>query len=225
MLRSVANSTSPVHTAQAHTGTHTGTHTNRPSQREQKSSIRPSRRIENRQVKRAIEVVYLALKLLTCIVVLGAAAWTLFTFWFSATSWPGNVTIETQVLPYHGDLRIVVVRVKAKNPRLAVFRLESRRHDTYVLQVRKIAESAKVGAVFDEDTGNLIADIDLLTRAGGDYAFAPGAEMNDMEAFVLPLGTTVSIKAEMQSHAGLRDARGKPDGDLNGASTIVRVAP
>lgn len=177
-------------------------------------------------MKRTIEVADLVLKILSCVAILGAGGWALYTFWLGgANNWQSNVTIETQVLPYRDDLRLLVVHVKAKNPRTATFELESRLHDSYALRVRKIADAAKVGAVFYEDTGDVLADIDLLAHVGGDYEFVPGAEMDDMETIVLPVGTTVSLKADMQMHNGTLDKRGNPDTDTNGASAVVRIAP
>lgn len=94
-----------------------------------------------------------------------------------------------------------------------------------MLRVRKIAPDAWAGTVFPEDQGNLIATVDLLARAGGDYEFLPGAEMDDMQAIVVPVGTTVSLTAEMEMHTGTMDEHGKPETDTNGASTVVHVGP
>jgi hypothetical protein len=177
-------------------------------------------------VKKTIEVADLILKILSCAAILAAGSWALYSFWLGgANSWQSNVTIETQVLPYHDDLRLLVVHVNAKNPRPATFELESRLHDSYALRARKLPSDAKVGTIFYEDSGDLIANVDLLARANGDYEFVPGAEMDDMETFVLQVGATVSLTAEMQMHNGTLDDHGKPDSDTLGASTVVRIAP
>jgi hypothetical protein len=73
--------------------------------------------------------------------------------------------------------------------------------------------------------GDLIADIDLLKLAGDNYEFLPNAEMDDMQTVVVPVGTTVSIIAEMKIHTGTHDERGQPDTDTNATSALVRIAP
>lgn len=65
--------------------------------------------------------------------------------------------------------------------------------------MRKLAADAKAGAVFHEDEGDLIASVNLLKLAGDNYEFLPGAEMDDMQTIVLPVGSTVSVIAEMNS--------------------------
>ncbi|SED35176.1 hypothetical protein SAMN02787142_3020 [Burkholderia sp. WP9] len=41
-----------------------------------------------------------------------------------------NITLETQVLPYHDDLRLLVAHAKSKNPRNATFELDRPLTDT-----------------------------------------------------------------------------------------------
>ena len=177
-------------------------------------------------MKRTIEIADLALKVLSCLAVIGAGAWAVWVFWLSgSTDWQNNITLETQVLPYHDDLRLLVVHVKSKNPRTSTFVLESNQHDSFDLRVRKLAADAKAGTVFHEDEGELIASADLLKLAGDSYEFLPNAEMDDMQTIVLPVGTTVSVIAEMKIHTGTRDKRGEPDIDENATSTVVRVEP
>ncbi|MFL9998303.1 hypothetical protein PQR34_44030 [Paraburkholderia sediminicola] len=177
-------------------------------------------------MKRATEIAELTLKILSCIAILGAGGWAVWVFWLGgATDWQANVAIDAQVLPYHDDLRLLVVHVKAKNPRSTTFELESKAHDSYALRVRRIAADGKTGAVFHEDQGDVLASVDLLAQVGGDYEFVPGAEMDDMETIVLPVGTTVALTAEMQMHTGSVDEHGKPDYDTNSASTVVNIAP
>jgi len=177
-------------------------------------------------MKKAIEIADLTLKILSCAAIVGAGCWALWVFWLSgSTDWQANVTLETQVLPYHDNLRLLVVHAKAKNPRNTTFELVSKEHDSYWLRVRKVPADAKAGTVFHEDEGDMIADIDLLKLAGDNYEFLPNAEMDDMQTIVVSVGTTVSIIAEMQIHTGALDAHGQPDTDSNAASALVRVEP
>ncbi|OJA61088.1 hypothetical protein [Burkholderia ubonensis] len=177
-------------------------------------------------MKRATEIADLVLKVLSCFAIIGAAGWAVWVFWLGgSTDWQDNITLDTQVLPYHDDLRLLVIHAKSKNPRNATFELDSTKHDSYQMRVRKLASDAKAGTVFHEDDGDLIANIDLLKLAGDNYEFLPGAEMDDMQTIVLPLGTTVQVIAEMKIHTGTRDARGQPNIDENAASTVVHIAP
>ncbi|CAD6533052.1 hypothetical protein ACFQ3P_14450 [Paraburkholderia sabiae] len=177
-------------------------------------------------MKRAIEIADFALKVLSCLAIIGAAGWAVWVFWLGgSTDWQDNITLETEVLPYHDDLRLLVIHAKSKNPRNATFELNSTKHDSYQMRVRKLASDAKAGTVFHEDQGDVIASIDLLKLAGDDYEFLPGAEMDDMQTIVLPLGTTVQVIAEMKVHTGARNTHGQPDVDENATSTVVHVAP
>ncbi|MFL9961344.1 hypothetical protein PQR02_09570 [Paraburkholderia sediminicola] len=157
-------------------------------------------------MKRIAEIADLALKVLSCVAIVCAGIWALYTFRLGgSTDWQDNITLETQVLPYHDDLRLLVVHVKSKNPRNATFELDSTQHDSYQLRVRKLATDAKAGTVFHEDEGDLIASIDLLKLAGDNYEFLPSAEMDDMQTIVLPVGSTVQVIAEMKIHTGTTD--------------------
>ncbi|CAJ7135471.1 Uncharacterised protein [Burkholderia pseudomallei] len=177
-------------------------------------------------MKRATEIADLALKVLSCLAIIGTAGWAVWVFWLGgSTDWQDNITIETEVLPYRDDLRLLVIHAKSKNPRNTTFELDSMKHDSYQMRVRKLASDAKAGTVFNEDDGDVIASIDLLKLAGDNYEFLPGAEMDDMQAIVLPLGTTVQVIAEMKIHTGVRDAHGQPDIDENTTSTVVHIAP
>lgn len=141
-------------------------------------------------MKRAAEIADLFLKTLSCIAILSAGAWAAWVFWLGgATDWQNNITLETHVLPYRDDLCLLVIHAKSKNPRNTTFELDSTRHDSYQLRVRKLASDAKAGTVFHEDEGELIASADLLKLAGGSYEFLPNAEMDDMQSIVLRVGS------------------------------------
>ncbi|AOJ69531.1 MULTISPECIES: hypothetical protein [Burkholderia] len=171
-------------------------------------------------MKRAIEILDLILKVLSCIAILVAGGWAAWIFWLGgSTDWQNNITLDTQVLPYHDNLRLLVIHAKSKNPRNSTFALTSSNKDTYQLRVRKLPVDAKAGTVFHEDEGELVASANLLERAGDSYEFLPNAEMDDMQAVVLPAGSMVSVIAEMKIHAGTYNS------DENSTSAIVRIAP
>lgn len=103
--------------------------------------------------------------------------------------------------------------------------MSSKARDAFELLVRQIPLDAKVGTAFHEDQGDLLAQVDLLEQAGGDYEFLPGAEMDDMQTIVLPVGMTVTLTADMERSMGTLDERGKPNTDGISASTVVRINP
>ncbi|MFM0385855.1 hypothetical protein [Paraburkholderia dipogonis] len=176
--------------------------------------------------KTSFEKADFALRLLTFVALVAGGAWAAYQYKLTgADDWTNNMTVDAKVLPYHDDLRLLVVHVRSKNPRNTTFELESKSHDSYSLTVRKIAADAKVGTVFHEDAGDVIAKVDLLDEASGDYEFLPGAEMDDMQTIVLPAGITVVLTADMEIHNGTTDENGKPDSDSISVSTVARVEP
>lgn len=52
----------------------------------------------------------------------------------------------------------------------------------YQIPVRKLPGDAKIGTVFHENEGKLIANSDLLALADNSYVFFPNAEMDDMQS-------------------------------------------
>jgi len=129
-------------------------------------------------MKIMIEVVDLGLKMLSCLAIIGGGMWAYYQFDIAgSTSWQNNLALETQVLPYNGDLRLLVVHVKSKNPRNIEFDLIKKDGDSFVLRVQRVADDAKVNAIIDPDRRSVVVpDIDLLANTGGEYDFAPIAE-------------------------------------------------
>ncbi|MGF6604540.1 hypothetical protein P3T23_009296 [Paraburkholderia sp. GAS448] len=83
-------------------------------------------------MKRAIDIADLILKILSSVAIVGAGIWAMWTFWLSgSTDWQNNLTLETQVLPYHDDLRLLVIHARSRNPRNVTFELSSGTHDSY----------------------------------------------------------------------------------------------
>lgn len=175
-------------------------------------------------MKISIEKADFVLRLLTFLALVVGGLWAMYQYKLAGSDgWTNNVRLETKVLPYHDNLRLLVVHVRSKNPRNYAFELDSKQGDSFKLRFRKLAADMKEKTVIDEDSGDLIHEGDLLKEIGGEYWFAPGAEMDDMRAIVLPAGTIVMLTAEMQVHNGTLDAHAKSDVDFISASTVARI--
>jgi hypothetical protein len=178
-------------------------------------------------MKKAIEIADLALKVLSCLAIIAGGVWAYYQFDIGgSTNWQNNLTLDTQVLPYHGDLRLLVVHVKSKNPRSVEFDLVKKDGDSFVLRVQRMSDDAQADTILEPDRRNVIVpDIDLMARTGGEYDFAPNAEMDDMRTIVLKVGSTVVLTADMETNNGTLDEHGKPDHDFISASAVVHIAP
>lgn len=165
-----------------------------------------------------------ALRIFTFLVVVAAVLWAIYQYGLTESNdSTDNITLETKVLPYHDNLRLLVVHVKAKNPRNYEFALNSDQGDSFKLCLRKIATDAKENTVIGEDEGELIKKVDLMLNNEGKYEFPAGVEIDDMRTIVLPANTTVSLIAEMKIHNGDTDEHGGPAVDLVSSSTVVHI--
>ena len=174
------------------------------------------------------EKIELALKILTFIALVSGGLWAFYLYHQAgADEWQNNVTLETKVLPYHDDLRLLVVHVISKNPRSSKFTLDVKHGDIFKLRIQKIPMDSKAGTVIseNEDEANLIETIDLLGNDSGEYELLPNAELDDMNSIVLPVHTMVQVTAEMEIPNGDIDKDGKPDTDYISRSTAVRIEP
>ena len=177
-------------------------------------------------MKISLEKVDFVLRVLSFLALVGGGGWALYQYTSSGSNgWTNNITLETKVLPYHDNLRLLVVHVRSKNPRNYEYELKTKNGDSFELRIHKIALDAKENTVIPEGKGDLINKVDLLKEVGGDYDFLPGAEMDDMNSIVLPVNTIVELTADMEIHSGKKDKQGKPDTDFISASTVVRVEP
>ncbi|MCO5400750.1 hypothetical protein [Ralstonia soli] len=177
-------------------------------------------------MKLSLEKADFILRILTFVALVVGGGWAIYQYELSgATDWTNNITLDTKVLPYRDNLRLLVVHVRSKNPRGYEFELNSKAGDSFELRFRRIAMDRKERAVVDEDEGELIAKVDLMEKTGGEYLLLPSAEMDDMRTLVVPVGAIISMTAEMQIHNGSSRWRGKPDTDFISASTVVRVEP
>lgn len=164
------------------------------------------------------------LRLLTFLALVTGGLWAMYQYKLAGSDdWTTNVTLETKVLPYRSNLRLLVVHIRSKNPRNYAFGLNAKLGDSFKLRFREIPSDMKERTMLDEDAGNLIKEDDLVEKAGGEYSFMPGAELDDMRMIVLPVGITVMVTAEMQIHNGDVDEHGKPDIDFVSNSTVVRI--
>lgn len=178
-------------------------------------------------MKRAIDIADLTLKVLSCLAIGGGGVWAYYQFDIAgATNWQSNLSLETQVLPYRDDLRLLVLHVKSKNPRSVAFHLVKKDGDSFVLRVQRVSDDAKANTIIATDKRDaVIPNIDLLADTGGEYEFASNAEMDDMRTIVLKVGSTVVLTADMEAHNGTLGKHGKPDTDFVSASTVVHVGP
>lgn len=94
------------------------------------------------------------------------------------TDWTNNITLDTKVLPYRDDLRLLVVHVRSKNPRNDEFGLSSKAGDSFELRFRQIATDKKEKTVVDEDEGELITKVDLMKHTGGKVSFCDGISLS-----------------------------------------------
>lgn len=177
-------------------------------------------------MKISLEKANFAVSVLTLIALAVGGIWVFYQYELSgATGWTTNITVETKVSPYRDNFRLLVVHVKTKNPRSYTVELNTKLGDSFELHVRKMPMDAKENAVIDENEGEVIKIVNLMQSTGGKYEFFPGAEMDDMCTFVLPINTIVTVNAEMKIHNGTTDEHGKPDTDFVSASAVVHVEP
>lgn len=145
--------------------------------------------------------------------VVGAGAWAYYQFILGgATDWAINLSLSTEIVRYHDDLALLVVHVRAKNPRTGEVTLAPG-VDKYELRVRKMPQDRPSGTVMAPEHGvELVPVINMLPKDG--YTFAPGADFDDVTSIVVPFGTVVALTADMD-YAG----------DYVSTSQIVLVQP
>jgi len=150
------------------------------------------------------------------IIAFGVAGWWTYSQYLSAggDEWMVNVEIQTEVLPYKDDLRMLVVHVKSKNPWNRLIEFDKAENDSYTLTARKVATGLKAGATVDLDKGESIGEIDLMPT-DSVYSFVPNAELDDVKAFILPVNTLVSLSAQLSM----------PGSDFVRAQKVVEVKP
>lgn len=174
-------------------------------------------------LKQSSELADLVLKILSSLALIVGGVWAYFQFSIGGgQDWMNKMTIQAQVLPYQEKLRLVVVHVKSKNPRFVQTDLDPKQ-DAFKLILRKLPDGLLSGAVIQEDDGEVMKSVDLLPADGSQLS--PSAEFDDMVTFVLPVGITVNITAEMDVHNGTKTRTGKADHDFVHVSTVLLVNP
>ncbi|MGF6664078.1 hypothetical protein QF000_005746 [Paraburkholderia atlantica] len=137
------------------------------------------------------------------VAVIGGAIFAYYQFDIAGGSdWAINLSLSTEVLPYHDNLGLLVVHVRSKNARASEVDVEPP-DDSFKLKIQRIPDGLAASSVInpddDSDTRDLIKEINLLPKEG--YVFAPGADFDDARGVVLPLGSKVSVSAKLV-HAG-----------------------
>jgi hypothetical protein len=135
------------------------------------------------------------LKWLQIAAILAAGAWAYYQFFLSGSdNWMINLNLETEVVPYGKNLRLLVVHVKSKNPRNAEIDID-KSNGRFTLTVRRVPEALASKTTITTDDGELLATRDMMPDDG--YVFLPNAEFDDAVGVVLPTGATVAIKAQL----------------------------
>ena len=129
-----------------------------------------------------------------------------------------NLDMQVEVLPYDQNLRLLVVHVRSKNPRVASFDFEPE-DGAYELSFRKIG-ALKENDIGDEDQGQLLRTVSLMPDDG--IVWAPYAEFDDMRTLVVPKGITVVVNAALhvKRHEGVPVTK---DEDYVNVSKAVQV--
>jgi hypothetical protein len=170
--------------------------------------------------KTAADIVDLIYKILSIIALIAGGIWAGFQFQIGgAQDWMTNLSVQADVLPYKEGQRIVVVHVRAKNPRLVTNDLQKGR-DTFRLDAREVPDGLKTGSVVREGDGVLLASVDFLEQ---DVQLLPSAEFDNTCILILPAGITVELTAQVEVANGTKTKDMKDDHDFVTASTVLRV--
>lgn len=189
------------------------------------SSLRLSRTRDRppKEKPTLIAKVDITLKVFTFIIVLLSGGWAYYKFLLNGgDGWAINIKLETHVLPYRDNLRLLVVNVKSINSRPSEIELDGGKCDRYELSFRALPPDLSENEVIREDSGTLIKTEDLLPKSV-PYDFMPGLEMTDMRAIVVKPNSNVLVFAEIDKmNNGC--AGSKDDFDFVSASTVVNVS-
>jgi hypothetical protein len=167
-----------------------------------------------------IDIADLCLKTFSALAVLIGGAWGFYKYIIAGSaSWMCNISLDTEVLLYRDDLRLLVIHVRSTNPRTSKFEFD-KPNSSFKLDVRLLAIDHNAPTIFDEEDGQTIARIDFLESIDGGYEMLPAATMDDMRTFVLPVNTIVSMTAELRIRRWWQT-----DDDLVSTSSVVRIAP
>ncbi len=156
------------------------------------------------------------LKVLSCIAILGGGFWTWYLFdQGGGSDWMINLDMQTEVLPYDDNFRLLVVHVHSKNPRIVSFDFGPK-DGAYDLTFRKL-DALKVNQVGNEDSGELLKKVNLMPNDG--ILWSPYAEFDDMRTLLVPKGITVVVNAALH----VNHENDKASGDYVAASKVVSI--
>ena len=166
------------------------------------------------------EKVDFAIRVISCLLTLGAVIiggfWTYHQYTLSGEDgWTINLSIQTEVLPYHDDLRMLVVNLVSKNPRPYVNEISDKNKDSFKLYFREIQKDLTDGSIIDDDKIKDIQTVDILKDAGGDYAFFPSSELNETRTLIVHKDKVISVTAKIMD--------GTPDEWYVSATKIVKI--
>ncbi len=131
--------------------------------------------------------------------IIGGAVFAYYQFVVAgASDWAINLSLSTEVIPYHDNLGLLVIHVRTKNPRNSEVDVEPPQ-DMFTLEVKRVPDGKPNGSVINpEDDGlpkDQIVTINLLPKDG--YVFAPGADFEDVRSVVVPLGSKVLLSVKL----------------------------
>jgi hypothetical protein len=118
-----------------------------------------------------------------------------------------EVWVSTQVAPYNQDARLLIVHVREKNVGKVPLELSK---DAMILSVKRVPDTHALGYVNMDALAALFEEKHIL--GGEDIYLSPGAEQEDVAAFILVPGT-YDIKANFSLS----------DGDVTSHNTFQRV--
>jgi hypothetical protein len=168
------------------------------------------------RVDSAMQYADFVLKVLSSAAILIGAFWTWYLFdQGGGNDWMINLDMQTEVLPYDDNFRLLVVHVHSKNPRIVSFDFGPK-DGAYDLTFRKLG-ALKVNQIGNEDSGLVLSRVSLMPDDG--IVWSPFAEFDDMRTLLVPKGTTVVVNAGLH----VNRENDKAGEDYVAASKVVYI--
>jgi hypothetical protein len=141
----------------------------------------------------------LALKWAPVVALLAGGIWGLFKWHESGgRDWMINMEMSSEVLPYTDTTRLLLVRLKSKNP--TDHTVEFGKADSnFTINVFAVPSGLPTNTVVDGEKGRKLASVELMPSEG--YVFLPQAEFEDSAMVVVAKGSTVFVSADLH-HSG-----------------------
>jgi len=149
------------------------------------------------------ETIDFSLRIISCVLTLGAVIiggfWTYHQYSLAGEDgWSINLSLETEVLPYRDNLRLLVVHVVSKNARPYASHMNIKDRDSFKLLFREIPTDLKEGVIINDDKIPPTKSADILTEGGGEYSFLPSSELRDTRTFIVSKDKIIAVTAEIQ---------------------------